>query len=386
MANGPYGRRSRRGATSRLNLILSLILIVIVIAIVAVLVLSSRGDEQAPASTPTAQAGATPTAPLGAATPTAGGAQETPGLAATAPTGTAEQPTPTVEPTPTPLVGDFGDLPAADMPSGNSAGRALTLDYRLDLSLQAVPTQADVYALEHHAWTLDDAQALAQSLGITGEVVDQGGGSFRANGGGSLYISGDLVRYVADPGATPTAGALPGDDALVEAARAWLLQHGLVGADAGPGSVVLRDEEAGRAIVLIKPVEPDPILSAVPAASVTLSGDGEVVQADIRWPQSLRRSTYGLRPAEELWNEIRTGRGYVELDPAALPSPAGPLNGSATLTSVSMAYTIAGTPASQQFLVPLVVFSGQAQIEGAAQPIPIKVYVPAVSAQATPRG
>lgn len=385
MVQGPNRRRSRGGATSRLNVILSVVLIVIVVAIVGVLLLSSRADADPPTPTPTAVAEASPTTALGVATPTAAPGEPTPEPTEEQPTSTPVQPTPTVEPTPTPIVGDFGELPAAEMPTGNSARRPLTLDYRLDLSLQLVPAQAPVYALQHRTWTLDEAEALAASLGVEGELIDQGGGSFRTSDG-SLYISGDLVRYVGAAEASPEAGELPGDDALVQIARAWLVEHHLAGADAGPGSVVLRDDDGGRAVVVIKPIEPEEILSAVPQASVTLAADGEVLQAEVRWPAALQRSDYGLRPAEDLWADIRAGRGYVELDPTSLPASDGTLTGSATLTSASVAYSLAGSPATKQFLVPLVVFSGQAEIEGSAAPIPIKVYVSAVSAQVAPRG
>jgi len=388
MAQGPNRRGARRGAVTRLNLILSVILIVIVLAIVGVLILNSRSKAEPPAASPTAATtNASPTAALGVATPTAAPSAEptTEQEAEVQQTPTPEPPTPTVEPTPTPVVGEFGDLPAPDMPSGNSARRPITLDYRLDLSLQLVPTEAPVYALEHRTWTLDEVQALANSLGIESEVVDQGGGSFRT-ADGSLYIASDLVRYINSAPDSSGATNLPGDDALIETARTWLIEHHLVGADAGPGSVRLRDDDAGRAIVAIKPVEPQGILSATPEASVTLTADGTVLQADIQWPAALRRSNYGLRSAEDLWNDIRAGRGYLEIDPAALPTSDGALTGPASLTSVSLAYTLAGSPAAQQFLVPLVVFAGQAEIEGADGPIPVKVYVPAVSAQVAPRG
>jgi hypothetical protein len=388
MAQGPNRRGSRRGAASRLNLILSVILIVIVVAIVGVLILNSRAETEPPAASPTAAAvDASPTTALGIATPTAAPSEEPTAEEGTEvpETPTPEPPTPTIEPTPTPLVGDFGDLPAPDMPSGNSARRPITLDYRLDLSLQLVPTEAPVYALQHRAWTLEEVEAVATALGIESEVVDQGGGSFRT-ADGSLYISGDLVRYINSAPDASGEAELPGDDALIQMARNWLIEHRLVGADAGPGSVRLRDEDAGRAIVAIKPVEPESILSAAPEAAVTLTADGTVLQADVQWPAALNRSDYGLRSAEDLWNDIRAGRGYLEIDPAALPASDGALTGSANLTSVSLAYSLAGSPATQQFLVPLVVFAGQAEIEGADGPIPIKVYVPAVGAQVAPRG
>lgn len=387
MQQRPQRPGSRRGTSTRLNLILSAVLMVIVIAIAVVLVLSSRDNGDTP-ETPTAVAEVSPTVIATPEDETPTEVAEEPTAEATEPaaTPTPVTPTPTVEPTPTPIVGDFGDLPAAEMPTGNSAGRPISLDYRLDMSMQLVPQQAAVYEISHRSWTLDEVTALADALGLTGEVVDQGGGSYRVSGGGSLYVTGDIVQYAADPAAEPVPGPLPTDDILIQSAKTWLIKHQLVGADAGPGRITLRNTDMGLATVVIKPVEPEGILSAIPSASVTVAADGTVVQADVRWPAALRTSTYGLRSPEALWDEVRGGRGYLELDPGLLPTTQGALQGSATITSASIAYTLAGTPGMKQFLVPAVVFSGQAQIEGADQPVPVKVYVPAVSAQAAPRG
>ena len=251
------------------------------------------------------------------------------------------------------------------------------------MSLQAVPAEAPVYQLEPRSWTIDEVQALATSLGITGEAIDQGGNTYQVTDGGELYISGNVIQYVAPRGTT--GGELAGNAALAQAARAWLLEHDIVGANVGDGVVTGRSEDVGQATVVVKPLEPSPILSLVPSASITVQGDGTVVEATIRWPGGMTPSVYGLERADQLWSTVQAGQGFVGIDPTLLPGSSGQVTGTITLTGADLAYTTAGSGADQ-YLVPLVAFSGQAAIDGANGPVPVTVYVAAVGAQAGPRG
>lgn len=311
------------------------------------------------------------------------GAAQTPTVAPSATP--APSSSPSAIPSPAPSGGEFGDLPAPEMPSGNPVNRRLSLHYRLDMSLQQIPNTAPVYQMLPKDWTHEQVADIAQRLGVTGEIVDQGSGSFRASGGGNLYVTENLVQYIAD--AKPPAGELPGDDALLQSARDWLLNHNLLGgADIGPGSVQDRNTDTGRATVAIKPIEPDKILAAIPSAAVIIGTDGSVVEANIRWPASLRKASYTLRSADGLWADAGAGRGYVDIDPQLLPEGSNQLMGTATARSVSLAYTVAGNTAAKQFLVPLVVFEGEAKINGVDAPVPIRIYVQSVSQQLAPRG
>lgn len=360
-------------------------------AVVGALVLSTSKKPAASTATPTVGA-ATPTVRVAAAATPATPAKATPlavaaatRVATVAPTATKAPPTPTpIPPTPTPIVGTFGALPPADMPSGNSAGRSLDFQFRLDMSLQDVPSQAPVFKFQHRTWTAAQAGALADSLGIGGTPTDQGNGSFQVSGKGSLYVANDLIQYAAATTATPVPGPLPTSDILVQEARSWLLSHAIVGAEAGPGTVASSNATLGRATVLIKPVQPAPILSQIPSASITLDAAGDVLEANVQWPAAMTQSTYGLRGASALWSDVQSGRGYVEVDPSLLPS--GAVQGTVTLTSAGLAYTTASSPNGNQYLVPLVVFSGTSNISGASQPVPVKVYVAAAGAQSAPRG
>ena len=413
MAQRSYRPPRNNRSNSPIAIVAASILLIVVVAIVAWLLFAYKGSGSS-AATPTSVAANTASTSTSTSTASAAAQATTPGTAASsavasagatesatasatstikvtpspAETATVE-PTPTVAPSPTPLVGDYGALPSADVPSGSPGSGRLQLAYHLNMSLQQVPQQAAVYSLESRAWSASDAATLAKSLGISGDVQDQGNGSFRASGNGELYISNSLVQYIAPPGggsATPTDEQLPGNSALVQIAHDWLVQQNLLGAAIGAGSVTSRDENSNVAQVQFKPVEPDALLSAIPSANVTIGAGGSVTEAFVRWPASMPRSNYGLRSAAALWSDASNGHGYVEVDDSALPSVGGALTGDATITSASIAYTTAGDPETQQYLVPLVVFEGQATVQGADAPVPIKIYVSAVGAQAAPRG
>jgi hypothetical protein len=392
-------RNRRNNNNSPYAIVAASILLVLVAAIVAWILFFYDGagedNSATPASSavaalasPSAGASAQPSAQARAvasasATTSATGSatvEATPQASATSEATASVEPTAATTPEPTPLVGDYGSLPPADIPSGSSGGGQVQLNYHLNMSLQQVPRQAPVYQLQPRVWSADDAASLAQSLGITGDVQDQGNGSFRASGNGELYISNSLVQYIAPAGGaagTPTSGGeLPDNGTLVQTARGWLLQQDLLGASIGPGSVTSRDEANGVAQVQFKPIEPDVLLSAIPSANVTINAGGAVTEAFVRWPAAMPRSTYGLRSASALWQDASSGRGYIEIN-----SGGAAVSGDATITSASLAYTTAGDPGTQQYLVPLVVFSGQV-----SDGTPIKIYVSAVGAQAAPRG
>jgi hypothetical protein len=301
------------------------------------------------------------------------------------PTPTATPPPPAPEPTPAPIVGDFGQLPPADIPSGSPAD-ALSLQFNLDMSLQAIPSQANAYRINRRQWAFEDVRALMSRLEIDGELVDQGGGSFRAEGSvSSIYITPTTIQYVRH-GASETTPGLPDNQQLIQYARSWLTGGGLVGADIGPAQVLDRDEGSGRAFILLKPVDPPDIISATPSAGVTVRGDGVVVEASINWPASLSGSVYGLRSAESLWADATQGRGFIDISVNDLPPNFQGSAGTVTITGGGIAYTISGSPQGTQFLVPVAVFSGSAMIDGAAGPAPVRIFVPAAAAQAGPMG
>lgn len=324
-----------------------------------------------PEPSPTSEEDAGPTP-----TPTAVQVAEEP---APTPTPVADDPPP-ADP---PVTGDFGELPAGDMPSGSPAD-ALNLQFNLNLDLQSLPGQAAAYQINRRQWTLEDAQSVVSSLAIDADVVDQGGGSFQAEGStASIYINPASIQYVrtSSPDEDVT---LPGNEQLIQTARNWLTENGLVAGNLGSGEVRNRNEQSGIANVLLSPAEPSNIISGTPSARVSVRGDGIVTEATISWFQSLTGSTYGLRPAEDLWADAISGRGFIDINANDLPSGFQGASATANITSAWVAYTIAGSPQGTQYLVPVMVFSGTANVEGTSAPV--NIYVQAAAAQAVPRG
>jgi hypothetical protein len=57
-----------------------------------------------------------------------------------------------------------------------------------------------------------------------------------------------------------------------------------------------------------------------------------------------------------------------------------------TVYDISLAYSYAGSPGSDEYLVPLVIFSGEATINETGDVVPVSIYVSAIAGQATPQG
>lgn len=288
-------------------------------------------------------------------------------------------PDPTEEP---PLVGDFGTLPPAQVVSGGTS-RTLNLDFELATSLSNSPSSAIVYLLEFPAWTESDVESLAANLGLDGEV-EGGPGNYQVFGStAEIYFSGSTIQYV-------YTGTLPdlelgSDSAVIQSASDWIYANGFIGGDLDGGAVIGRDDEAGRAVVLFRPADVSPVLSFVPSATVTIGPGGTVVEARIRWPSDYIGSEYGLWSGDTLWNRILAGQGSVEADLSGVAG-SGALSGTMAVYEIWIAYSYAGSPGSDEYLVPLVVFSGEATINETGDVVPVSIYVPAVAGQSTPQG
>lgn len=294
----------------------------------------------------------------------------------------ADLPSPTL--VQTVLIGDFGELPAPNMPQGRPDLAQLRPHYALAFSLDAVPTQALVYRLVPRDWDIRQVELLADALGIEAEATQLGNGFHVADNRHQLYVSGDQIQFQRLE-TSPPGGTLPGDEQLIARARQWLREHELVGTKLGPGLVISRLEEAGLATVVFQPLEPTPILAAVPRASVVVASNGTIWQASINWPARFEPSIYGLRDPASLWQDVVQGRAYLEIDATMPPQADEPVAVAITLTGVDIVYTDAGRP-GDRYLTPLVRFYGEAAIPGIDGTVAARTTVPAVIAQAVPRG
>jgi hypothetical protein len=276
-------------------------------------------------------------------------------------------------------------LPAADIPSTNVQGFSFNLEATLTADLASVAVDAPVYQLEVPVHTAESVGALATALGISGAVEDRGNGTFAASGNGELFVTPSLIQYL-----SPNQlgeGELPDDASAVEIAREWLRTSTLIQPDLGEGSVVSRDDAAGRIVIVFTPVEPSNLLSAYPSITVSVGLGGAVLEVASRWASIQRADQYLLRTSEEAWRQVETGQGYVEVELAGSGIQQGSVvSGLVTYATIDLAYTTAGPPGSGQFLVPIFVFTGLLTPEGTNQTYPINTYVPALAISDTPVG
>jgi hypothetical protein len=274
-------------------------------------------------------------------------------------------------------------LPPAQLPSGG-ASSTLELTYQLALSLEELPASGTVYLISWPAYSLEDVELARDRLGLEGDVIEEGVGVYRVEGeSGMLFVSPtETIFRAADSSA---GGELPGESAALQIASEWASLSGFVGADADGGEVVGRDEEVARVVVKIRPTSPQPNLAPNPAATVTLGPGGEVLEARIAWPAELAASEYGYGDPVAVWQEVQAGQGFLEADLSSVFA-TGQLTGNATITGYSTAYTLAGSAAEEQFLVPVLVFEGTARIDQTGDEIPVFVSIPVVYHEAGTAG
>jgi len=277
-----------------------------------------------------------------------------------------------------PVAGDFGFLPAPQLPSGG-AGQALVLDYQLATSLEFIPVSATVYEIAWPTYGPADVERMAANIGLDGEVVSQGDGVFNVQGSeASLFVAPTIIEYGAY--SAGSGGPLPSSEVAVDAAWSWFASLGVDGVSPGNGRVIAVEEAAGLSIVALTPGTPAPNLAPTPSARIKVSAGGVVEEATIVWPADLYGSDYGLRSGLDLWEDLRNGLAFVSAD---LSESGG---GSATMnvTDISIEYTVAGSPWNRQFIVPLVVFGGTANVNGVS--VYVSAYVPAIYHQENPLG
>ncbi len=271
-------------------------------------------------------------------------------------------------------------LPVADLPTMNEQGFTFELESTWTGSFDSVPTEAPVYQLTLPVFDAASTAEMAASLGIDGEVQDQGNGTFMVDGNGSLFVTSELQQYVSD--VEIPDGEVPADEQAIAYAREWLRQVGQLPANAGEGVIVARIEEPARVIVSIPPIEPKNLLSSFPAITVTMGPQAAIVEAAFRWASLSSGDLYALLPADTAWMEVAERRSYLQADvPGSDFEPGSTLAGTAEYDAVVIAYTSSGVPGEAQYLQPVYQFNGQVTIvtaETSSGPYPITAYVPAL--------
>jgi hypothetical protein len=140
-------------------------------------------------------------------------------------------------------------------------------------------------------------------------------------------------------------------------------------------------------VVQFRPTEPTPVLSGYPSISMTLSADGTVLEAAIRWANIVRADVYQLMSPEEAWQLVSSGQAYLapELEDAGIEAGTD-IEGRVTFSSLSIAYASAGPPGGRQYLEPVYVFEGRIRPEGDERTYPITAYVSALANSGAPVG
>ena len=336
------------------------------------------------ANNPTATVTAPAPTPVATATsePDESPADPSPTLPEEEPTPTEEilpDPTPTDEPAPTPtelpLEGAFGFLPRAQLPSGGVSA-TLELEYQLAMSLEALPTIGTVYRIVWPTYTFEDVELARDRLGLQAAVIEEGVGVFRVSSDrGTLFVSPTEIVFRA-AGFSDGSG-LPDDGTAIAIASEWIDLSGFITSSMDAGEVVGRDEELERLVVKFRPVAPLPNLAPNPSATVNVGPGGTVLEARIAWPGELQSSEYGYSDPLDIWIEVQNGQGFLEADITSVFA-TGLLTGTATITDYSTAYTLAGNPTVEQFLVPVITFLGTARIDQTGDEIPVAVSIPVV--------
>ena len=252
----------------------------------------------------------------------------------------------------------------------------LELNYQLGMSLEALPTIGTVYRIGWPTYTFEDVELARDRLALQADVVEEGVGVFRVTSDrGTLFVSPTEIVFTA-AGFADGSG-LPDDATAIATAGEWIELSGFITSAMNSGEVVGRDEELERIVVKFRPVAPLPNLAPNPSATVNIGPGGTVLEVRIAWPASLEASDYGYSDPLDVWIEIQNGNGFLEADITTVFA-TGLLTGTATITDYSTAYTLAGNPTVEQFLVPVISFLGTARIDQTGDEIPVTVSIPVV--------
>ena len=280
----------------------------------------------------------------------------------------------------------FGRLPALAMPGDSGFGPRWSLAYERTPDLGALPASADVHHLIWPEFDADAVRDLSRRLGLGGTVATLGPGAFQVEDPdqGRLFVAHGRILY-SRPGA-PTTTA-PDPDRAIEQARQWLDERRLLPADAGPPSTRPLPELMLVAVVFT-PREPALLITPEPSLTVTLDGRGEVREFDALWPTERQVAAYPLAGLGAAWEAAQRGDGYVELDADLGVAPGQRLTGRLEVSGAVIGHALAGGPDATEaaFLQPVYIFAGVAHLDGFAEPLPCRVYVPALRDYPWPRG
>jgi len=280
---------------------------------------------------------------------------------------------------PAPMGGDepFGTLPAVMSIVNETPSPSLI--YKLSGPLTGGAPRGDVFTITWPSPNAAQVDDLARKLGLTGPVRQPKAGIYTVDGNGRLSVDAKATVY-APPAVATAANSLPDDHTAISSARTWLAMHDLLPADVGTADV--RHNSDTLDVIFHPKALPD-ILSDTPGIRVRI-GPGNVVQEVQRaWPGELRPGAYDLISLDDAWQQAQV-RGMVVLRP-----PAGlsvPLNATALINNVSLAYAVASDQKGRDYLQPVYLFNGTVTIPDHDTGAEIHIAVPAVRNVQQPAG
>lgn len=276
-------------------------------------------------------------------------------------------------------------LPVIDLPTMNSQSYTFELESSWQGDTGSVPEEVPIFQVESLNYGEAEVAEVADTLGVDGEITEQGEGTYTVEGEGSIYTTPGLLQFVSAVDAPDEA--LPDDEAAIAYARDWLRISALMPADIGDGSIVARIEEPARLIVEFLPANPAPLLSSTPGITVTVGPAGTILESRISWATITEVETYRLRGVADAFTVIEGRQSYLDVTlPIEQFPQASAITGTATYDEVSIAYTSSGTVGEAQYLQPVYIFTGTLAPEGSDETFPISAYVPAIVTELQPVG
>ena len=266
------------------------------------------------------------------------------------------------------------------------------ISFELTVPLPDLAPEAVVYRYEQPARDEGAIEDLAARLGfepsemrsIAGAkdfyvVTDPIKGTLEIDG-----QSGVIIYRSAVTGNKPKVQTPPPSDAVaLKAANDWLRNAGLMPAGAGDPEVALPYSQASSKEVTFQPAEPANIVTPNPRASVSVDGDGQVVEAYLLWPQVESTVEYPARPPESAWELLEAGKAEMRFEGE---HNRPDLDLTVRVTSIETGYAITYGLDDRPYLQPVVLFRGGSSAAGDARPSPFTGWVPAVADSAISQG
>lgn len=276
-------------------------------------------------------------------------------------------------------------LPPVDLPTMNEMSYTFELESTWEGGGASTPEELPVYHYALRNYSEEEVQVIAEALGVEGEIVSQGEGTYTVEGDGTIFTTPGLLQFVSS--VEVPEEDLPGDEEALAYAREWLRLSGLLPANSDAGEVIAEIESPPRQIVGFKPASPSPLLSSSPGITVTIGPGGTILEARITWATVEQGDTYRLRSQEDAFEMVASRQSYLDVTLPEEEFPQGStITGTATYDSVSISYSTSGVPGETQYIQPVYVFNGSMTPEGSEESYPITAYVPAIVTGLEPVG